>query len=200
MLDFLFKREAKVNNSQVLNEFYSKLKEKYSFDSISEDRKNELRDMMEKYGYIPYSHIKALYELTYAEVLYSLEYKWKANNVIDMEGKFVFANSSVLARNNVTNSDWLKREGHDIKLINLAGLGNGNESTETGKFMDWLRQLAILPTGNLSQGIFNTTIYLIPFHPREFGCAYLPTSSSVSPNLEDKELTEVQIKKRDLDW
>ena len=43
MLDFLFKREAKVNNSQVLNEFYSKLKEKYSFDSISEDRKNELR-------------------------------------------------------------------------------------------------------------------------------------------------------------
>lgn len=191
MLDFLFKREAKVNNSQVLNEFYSKLKEKYSFDSISEDRKNELRDMMEKYGYIPYSHIKALYELTDAEVLYSLEYKWKANNVIDMEGKFVFANSSVLARNNVTNSDWLKREGHDIKLINLAGLGNGNESTETGKFMDWLRQLAILPTGNLSQGIFNTTIYLIPFHPREFGCAYLPTSSSVSPNLEDKELTEL---------
>ena len=81
MLDFLFKREAKVNNSQVLNEFYSKLKEKYSFDSISEDRKNELRDMMEKYGYIPYSHIKALYELTDAEVLYSLEYKWKANNV-----------------------------------------------------------------------------------------------------------------------
>ena len=30
MLDFLFKREAKVNNSQILNDFYSKLKEKYS--------------------------------------------------------------------------------------------------------------------------------------------------------------------------
>ena len=129
MLDFLFKREAKVNNSQVLNEFYSKLKEKYSFDSISEERKTELKDLMNEYGYIPYSHIKALTELTNAEVLYSLEYKWKANNVLDMDGKFVFANPSVLARNNVTNSDWIKREGHDIKLINLAGLGNGDRKS-----------------------------------------------------------------------
>lgn len=191
MLDFLFKKETKVNNSQILNEFYSKLKEKYNFDSISEDRKNVLKELMNTYGYIPYSYAKALTELTDAEVLYSLEYKWKSNNVLDLNGKFVFVNPSVLARNNVTNSDWIKREGHNIKLINLAGLGNGNESEETGKFMDWMRQLAILPTGNISEGIFNTTVYLIPFHPREFGCAYLPTSSSVSPNLEDKELTDL---------
>ena len=191
MLDFLFKKETKVNNSQILNDFYAKLKEKYSFDSISEDRKEILRDLMNQYGYIPYSYAKALTELTNAEVLYSLEYKWRANNVMDTSGRFMFVNSSVLARNNVTNSDWIKKEGHDIKLINLAGLGNGNESEEPGKFMDWLRQLAILPTGNLSNGIFNTTIYLIPFHPREFGCAYLPKSSEVSPNLEDKELTEL---------
>lgn len=191
MLDFLFKKEAKVSNSQILNEYYSKLKEKYGFDSISDERKDELRDLMNKYGYIPYSYARALEDLTNAEVLYSLEYKWKANNVIDLNGHFVFTNPSVLARNNVTDSNWIKREGHNIKLINLAGLGNGNKTTEPGKFMDWLRQLAILPTGNLSQGIFNTTIYLIPFHPREFGCAYLPTSSAVSPNLEDKELTEL---------
>ena len=191
MLDFLFKKDVRANNSQELNDFYSKLKEKYSFDTISEDRKNVLKELMDNYGYIPYSYAKALSELTDSEVLYSLEYKWKANNVLDLNGKFVFANPSVLARNNVTNSDWIKREGHNIKLINLAGLGNGNESETTGKFMDWMRQLAILPTGNISEGIFNTTIYLIPFHPREFGCAYLPTSSAVSPNLEDKELTEL---------
>ena len=191
MLDFLFKKETKVNNSQILNEFYLKLKEKYSFESISDDRKSIIRDLMNTYGYIPYSYAKALSELSDSEVLYALEYKWKANNVMDTSGKFMFANPSVLARNNVTNSDWIKKEGHNIKLINLAGLGNGNETEEPGKFMDWLRQLAILPTGNLSNGIFNTTIYLIPFHPREFGCAYLPTSSEVSPNLEDKSLTEL---------
>ena len=33
-------------------------------------------------------------------------------------------------------------------------------------------------------------MYLIPFHPREFGCAYLPTASCVSPNLEDKNIFE----------
>ncbi|MGN1153725.1 MAG: hypothetical protein ACI4S3_06825, partial [Candidatus Gastranaerophilaceae bacterium] len=191
MLNFLFKKETKVNNSQLLNEFYGKLKEKYNFDSISEDRKNNLAEMMNTYGYIPYSYAKALEELTDAEVLYSLEYKWKANNVLDLEGRFVFTNPSVLARNNVLNSDWIKREGHNIKLINLAGLGNGNKTENPGTFMDWLRQLVILPTGNLSQGIFNTTLYLIPFHPREFGCAYLPTSSAVSSKLEDKELTEL---------
>lgn len=191
MLDFLFKKETKVNNSQILNDFYSKLKEKYSFESISNERKEIIRDLMNKYGYIPYSYAKALAELSNSEILYALEYKWKSNNVMDTSGKFMFANPSVLARNNVTNSDWIKREGHNIKLINLAGLGNGNETEEPGKFMDWLRQLAILPTGNLSNGIFNTTIYLIPFHPREFGCAYLPTSSEVSPNLEDKSLTEL---------
>ena len=191
MLDFLFKKDVRANNSQELNDFYSKLKEKYSFDTISEDRKNVLKELMDNYGYIPYSYAKALSELTDSEVLYSLEYKWKANNVLDLNGKFVFANPSVLARHNVTNSDWIIREGHNIKLINLAGLGNGNESDAAGKFMDWMRQLAILPTGNISEGIFNTTIYLIPFHPREFGCAYLPTSSAVSPNLEDKELTEL---------
>ncbi len=56
--------------------------------------------------------------------------------------------------------------------------------------MDWLRELLILPTGNKSNNIFGTTMYLIPFHPREFGCAYLPTASCVSPNLEDKAISE----------
>jgi len=46
----------------------------------------------------------------------------------------------VLARNNVKDSSWLQKEGHDIKLINLAGLGDGNKSSGCGKFMDWLRE------------------------------------------------------------
>ena len=186
MLDFLFKKDV-ANACDNLNSFYSKLKEMYSFDSISEERKEFLKSKMDKYGYMPFPHVKALEELTNAEVLFALESKWVANGVME-DGKFNFTKTSVLARNNVKDSSWLQKEGHNIKLINLAGLGNGNNSDEAGKFMDWLRQLLILPTGNLNNNIFNTTMYLIPFHPREFGCAYLPTASSVSSNLEDSEI------------
>ncbi len=189
MLDFLFKKETG-NACENLNSFYSKLKEVYSFGSISDERKEYLKSTVEKYGYLPYPQIKALEELSDAEVLYALEAKWEANGVFK-DGKFEFSKSSVLARNNVKDSRWLQKEGHDIKLTNLAGLGNGNgETNEAGKFMDWMRQLLILPSGNLQNNIFGTTMYLIPFHPREFGCAYLPTASSVSSELEDKNITE----------
>ena len=187
MLNFLFKKE--VSAEETLNNFYSKLKELYSFDSISDERKDYLKTTMAKYGYLPYPHIKALEELTNAEVLWALESKWEHEGVFK-NGVFKYTNSSVLARNNIKDSSWIKKEGHDIKLVNLAGLGNGNNSEECGKFMDWLRQLLILPTGNLENGIFNTTMYLIPFHPREFGCAYLPTASCASPYLEDLTIKE----------
>ena len=188
MLEFLFKKES-CTPVDKLNSFYSRLRDMYSFNMISEERKLYLRNQMNKFGYLPYPHIKALEELTNAEVLYALEFKWE-NEGVFKDGKFDYSKSSVLARNNVKDSSWIQKEGHDIKLINLAGLGNGNESEECGKFMDWLRELLILPTGNLENNIFNTTMYLIPFHPREFGCAYLPTASNVSPNLEDKTLLE----------
>lgn len=187
MLDFLFKKETSTVES--LNEFYSKLKEMYSFDSISEERKDLLKSTMNKYGYLPYPQIKALEELSDSEVLFALESKWEAEGVFK-DGKFEFDKASTLARNNVKNSSWLQKEGHNIKLINLAALGNGNVSEKNGTFMDWLRELLILPTGNKSNNIFGTTMYLIPFHPREFGCAYLPTASCVSPNLEDKAIAE----------
>ena len=188
MLDFLFKKDT-ANSCEDLNSFYSELKNIYSFDSISEERKEYLKKEMEQYGYLPYPHIKALEELSDAEVLYALEYKWK-NNGVFKDGKFDFTKTSVLARNNVKDSSWMQKEGHDIKLTNLAGLGNGNKSDTCGKFMDWMRQLLILPSGNLDNKIFSTTMYLIPFHPREFGCAYLPTASNASPNLEDKTIFE----------
>ena len=151
MLEFLFRRETSCP-CEKLNDFYSKLKEMYSFDSITDERKDYLKTQMEKYGYLPYPHIKALEELSDAEVLYALEYKWISNGVFK-DGKFDFSKASVLARNNVKDSSWLQKEGHDIKLTNLAGLGDGNVNEEAGKFMDWLRQLLILPTGNLENSI-----------------------------------------------
>lgn len=187
MLNFLFKKE--VSTIEVLNDSYSKLKELYSFESIAEDRKEYLQSMMDKYGYMPYPHIRALEELTDAEVLWALEFKW-TNEGVFKDGKFNFKKASTLARNNVKNSSWLQKEGHNIKLINLAGLGDGNNTESCGRFMDWMRQLLILPTGNKSNNIFGTTMYLVPFHPREFGCAYLPTASCVSPNLEDKVIAD----------
>lgn len=193
MLNFLFgKKKKEERKDLVLNEFYTKLKKKYNFESIPVKRKTELKNLITKYGYLPYPHIKALEELTPEEVLYGLEIKWKKNNIFK-DGKFVFNNKAIspLSRNNVKNSDWIKKEGHDIKLINLAGLGDGNKTRETGKFFDWLTQLLILPTGDLNNNIFNTTIYLIPFHPREFGCAYLPKSSEVSKALLDEELEKL---------
>lgn len=194
MFEFLFgnKNDNKNEKSIEINNIYSALKKAYPSDKISEERKKELSGLIKKYGYLPYPYIKALKELTPEEILFGLEIKW-ADNGIFKNGKFDFQDNkiSVLARNNVKNSSWIQKEGHDIKLINLAGLGDGNKTKETGKFMDWLRQLLILPTGNLKHHIFNTTIYLIPFHPREFGCAYLPKSSEVSEKLYDENIEKI---------
>ncbi len=193
MLDFLFaKKESVSAKDKELNKIYESLKKAYPFDNISELRKKYLSLHIQKYGYLTYSFQKAQDELTNEEVLYALEEKWKQNKVFK-DGKFSFRNSqiSVLERNHEKNSDWFKKEGHNIKLINLAALGNGNKSQDTGKFFDWLKQLLILPTGNLDNGIYNTTIYLIPFHPREFGCAYLPKSSEVSSKLNDEHIQEI---------
>ena len=193
MLDFLFaKKECVSAKDKELNKIYESLKKAYPFDNIPELRKKYLSMHIQKYGYLTYSFQKAQDELTNEEVLYALEEKWKQNKVFK-DGKFSFRNNqiSVLERNHEKNSDWFKKEGHNIKLINLAALGNGNKSQDTGKFFDWLKQLLILPTGNLDNGIYNTTIYLIPFHPREFGCAYLPKSSEVSSKLNDEHIQEI---------
>lgn len=196
MLGFLFNKKGgkctskNISTPAEINEIYTKLKEIYKFDEIPQERKTYLRELVERYQYLPYPHIRALEELLPAEVLFALETKYRINGVFDGK-KFIFTQTSVLARNNIKNADWIKKEGHDIKLINLAALGNGNKNKETGKFIDWLRQLLILPAGNLEKGIFATTIYLVPFHPREFGCAYLPKSTDVSSNLEDVKLKNI---------
>lgn len=193
MLEFLFGSKEKNQPKDVrINEIYTKLCEHFDVKNIPDERKIYLKNIMLKHGYLNYPYTKALDELTTAEILYALQFKWIDNHIFN-DGKFRFENRqiSVLARNNEKNSDWIKKEGHDIKLINLAGLKDGNKTKEAGKFIDWLRQLLILPTGNIQNEIYNTTIYLIPFHPREFGCAYLPKSSEVSENLFDKEIFEL---------
>ena len=192
MFSIFKKSEKTVQKDAELNEIYEKLKKEFSFDNIPEIRKKYLKMNIQKYGYLPYPFQKALDELTGEETLFALEEIWKKKGVFK-DGKFQFKNDQIspLARNHEKTSDWFKKEGHNIKLINLAALGNGNVSSEPGKFMDWLKQLLILPTGNMANGIYDTTVYLIPFHPREFGCAYLPKSNEVSEKLKDEHLEEL---------
>ena len=137
MLEFLFGKKKK-NPPKVIriNDIYHKLTEHFKVEEISEDRKKELRTIMLTHGYLNYPYAKALNEITDAEVLYSLQFKWLDNHIFN-EDKFRFENDkiSALARNKIKNSDWIKKEGHDIKLINLAGLKDGNKTKETGKFI-----------------------------------------------------------------
>ena len=193
MLEFLFGKKKKNPPKDVrINEIYTKLSDYYGIEKIPAERKKYLQNIMIKHGYLNYPYFKALEELTPAEILYAIQFKWIDNHIFN-DKKFRFDDDkiSVLARENIKNSDWIKKEGHDIKLINLAGLKDGNKTKDTGKFIDWMRQLLILPTGNIHNEIFNTTIYLIPFHPREFGCAYLPKSSEVSEKLFDQEIFDI---------
>ena len=178
-------------NSENLTHIFAGLKSLYNVTAIDENRKNYIINKVQKYGYLPYPHIKALEELTEAETLLALEEKLKLNNIYKDE-KFSFnaENISPVSRAGYKDSSWINKEGHNVKLVNLAGLGNGNETKEPGKFIDWLKQLVTLPGGNLEQGVLATTMYVIPFHPREFGCAYLPKSSEVSENLEGGLLKE----------
>ncbi|MEI8378311.1 MAG: hypothetical protein WCF95_07205, partial [bacterium] len=173
----------------IMNSLFSKLKQVFNIESISQERKDYIESLVRRYGYLPYSHIKALEELTDAEVLFGILLKMElANTFADNEIRF--EKLSPLARYNIDNADWFKTEQHSVKLINLAALGNGNKSADTGKFAHWLRQLLILPAGRPDGAVLGTTVYLTPFHPREFGCAYLPAHSGVSEKIKCSILSE----------
>ncbi len=194
MFNFLFKNQ-KVDKYEIISQQYLKIKDLYSKEPLSTGRKNELQGLIEKYGYLPYSQIKALEELTPSEVIFCLEKKMEINDTYK-DNKFTFktAEISPVKRLGFTNSDWIKKEQHEIKLINLAALGNGLKDPSPAKFIDWLRQIVILPSGNISKNILPTTIYLVPFHPRDFGNAYLTASAEeVSENLADKEILNLGI-------
>lgn len=178
-------------NADNLIVVFEELKSVYKVNEIDPGRRDYIVNQVKKYGYLPYPHIRALEELTPAETIVGLEEKLKLNKTYK-NGKFIYKEDCIspVKRAGYQNSSWVKIDQHSIKLINLAGLGNGNACEEPGKFIDWMKQILILPAGNLNKGILATTIYMIPFHPRDFGCAYLPTSSEVSPNLEDSLLKE----------
>ena len=89
MLDFLFKKKTEFNRAQSVNEMYSALKDLYKPESISEERRNYLSDLINKYGYIPYSYSKACSELSDADVIYAVEQKWLQNGVLN-NGKLSF--------------------------------------------------------------------------------------------------------------
>ncbi|MBQ3641663.1 hypothetical protein II906_07055 [bacterium] len=195
MFGFLFKKEPSANRVQVINEQFSKIKEFYSKKKISEIRKEKLSEMIEKYGYIPYSQAMALEELEPEEVIFCLEKKLEANKTYKEGEISVDANQiSAVKRSGYSNADWIKREQHDIKLINLEALGDGGKDMAPARFIDWLRQLVILPSGNEKNGILSTTVYLLPFHPRDFGNAYLTASSEeVSKNNCDADIKELGL-------
>ena len=176
-------------NSENLNALLKELKIIYKLNNVDENRKKDIIELVNKYGYLPYPHIKALKELTPSETIVALEEKLKLNKTYNQAG-FNFDETTVspVKRAGFQDASWMQKEQHNIKLVNLTGLGNGNESKEPGKFIDWLKQLVILPSGNPQQGVMATTVYLIPFHPREFGCAYIPKHSGVSEALKDESI------------
>ncbi|MEI7473393.1 MAG: hypothetical protein WCK67_01325 [bacterium] len=172
---------------EVLSEIFSSLKEIFNVQNVSTERKTYIQNLVKEFGYLPFSHQQALEELTPAETLIGIEQKLIINNVYN-DDKFAFESLSPVTRAGITDSEWIKREQHNIKLLNLAGLGNGNVSDEAGLLIDWLKQTLTLPAGNLKEGVLSTTAYFIPFHPRDFGCAYIPTDSGVSQTFEDKNI------------
>ena len=123
MLSFLFKktqREKTRNRSNELTEILKKLKEIYRGYDISEGRKAYLRRIIEKHGYLPYPHIKALEELNAADTIFGLEVKWRLNNVFENDA-FNFGDDEIspVTRAGINNSDWLKREQHNVTLLHL---------------------------------------------------------------------------------
>ncbi len=191
MFGFLQKKQE-INKSEIFNKQYKIIKDLYEKVTIPLERKKELSDLIEKYGYLPYSQAKAIEKLTPAEVIFCLEKKLEINESFK-ENTLVIKNNntSPVKSHGFYDSDWIKKEQHDIKLINLAALGDGTVNSAPAEFIDWLRQIVILPVGNINKNILSTTIYLVPFNPRDFGNAYLSASQEeVSSKLSDKQLEE----------
>ncbi|MBQ7287491.1 MAG: hypothetical protein IJW73_07015 [Candidatus Gastranaerophilales bacterium] len=177
-----------VYSPKELDVLLAKIAQIYRIEEINPDRKKYLSKTIRKYGYLPYPQYKVLQELTPAETIYCLVEKLIYAKTFDVNKFIQFKNPSVLYRKNIKNSSWFKKEGHNIKLLSLSALGDGNAQDVPGRFIDWLKCLITLDSGNEEFGILPATLYLIPFFKREFDCAYLPKSSEVSDKLQDDNL------------
>ena len=190
MFNLLTKKDNNKPNflPKELDVLFAKICQIYEIDEISPQRREYLSSTMDKYGYLPYPHYKTLQELTDGEAMFCLIKKLEHAKTY-INSKFIdFKNTSVLKRKNIKNSNWFKHEGHNIKLLALSALGDGNTLDKAGHFTDWIKCLISLDSGNEELNIMPTTLYLIPFTKREFDCAYLPKSNEVSPNLQDDNL------------
>lgn len=180
----------KTSNKETVSILFKKLKDIYKTNTVSKEKRDHIIKTVNKYGYLPISHQEALETISTAETLIGLEEKFKLNNVFN-NNNFTFSddNISPIKRAGYKDSSWLRKEQLNIKLINLAALGNGKkDESKVGHFEDWIKQLLIAPSGNVEFGNLGTVMYLVPFHPRDFGCAYLPKSKFVSETLEDDSL------------
>ena len=54
------------NLDKEINTAYKKLKDLYNYDSISDERKEYLKNLIEENGYLPFPYIKAIEELSHA--------------------------------------------------------------------------------------------------------------------------------------
>ena len=177
-----------VMNRENLSSLFADLKKLYKVSPEDKDIK-KIVSLVKKHGYLPVSQQEALETLSPAQIVAGLEEKFKQNNTFDGK-KFIYDDLSPVKRAGYNDSSWIQKEQHNIKLINLCALGNGKKTTETARFYEILAQFLILPVGDRENGILNSTIYMVPFHPREFGCAYLPKSSEVTDALCDKEINK----------
>ncbi len=190
MLNLLSKKNNEHANfcAKDLDIIIAKIAQIYRVDDIDNERKNYLSGTIEKYGFLPYPQYKVLQELTPGETIFCLIEKLKYARTFVNNNFINFKNPSALYRKNIKNSNWFKKEGHNIKLLCLSALGDGNASDSAGHFLDWVKCLITLDIGNEKFDIMPATLYLIPFTTREFDCAYLPKDSFVSSKLQDDNL------------
>ena len=122
MLKLLTKKEkCEANfNPKELDILLAKIAQIYRIDEIDKDRKKYLSKTIKKYGYLPYPQYKVLQELTPAETIYCLVEKLVYAKTFVVNKFIDFKNPSVLARKNIKNSSWFKKEGHNIKLLSLS--------------------------------------------------------------------------------
>lgn len=173
-----------------MEENFAKLAQIYGISDVSKERADYLSRTIDKFGYLPYPFYKVLDELTDGEIIFCLTKILENEGTYDNSKLINYSNPSVLSRRKIKNSDWFKKENHNIKLLSLSALGDGSITDKCGTFIQWIAQLIILPRGNKTLNILADTIYLLPFHPREFGCAYLPSSSDISKNMEDEKIAK----------
>ena len=128
-----------------------------------------------------YQQVKAKY---HAEI--SQERKTELSDIIAKNGYYPssFANCNLIESeiffliDEKCKNDKKFDDIFDIKIINLGGLSD---------FCEWLKQLIILPLG--------TSIYLTPFHKRDFEFSYLIKSMEIDENLKDNNF-EISAKEQ----